>query len=610
MAVMEKMKVLCGVLMVLVGVAASAMAEGDALLTWRLADGSTVTETRPLEAQGDVSSLTVPAAEIRAKKAKSLLVTPSFGRARKGEAGYWFSPYGYYGEWDCDNGTFVPWRERMNMPMYGWATPRGAHLAVITGLKCYPRMSVTATNGAYAVSCEVGEELCRNPYEDFRIAFHRRAPGTSYGALAGIYRDRQLARGAVKALAERVKANPVLKRAVESPEIRIRQAWKPVPSPVKWQTPSNEPPVKAVVTFDRVCDIVRELKRQGVASAELCLVGWNVGGHDGRWPQYFPAEPKLGGDAGLRKAIACAKEAGYLIVPHGNYIEGYTVADNWDWANAAKDEKGEPQLAGSFCWGGGQPVRLCPRRAYEAYCAPLMPQLADVGFTGIGYFDVVSILHGTACFDPAHPCTRAEGAAWWGKYAAEVQKALGGFASEGAVDHFAGNLDSVLYASFDTEEKVVAHHGKGGLVKRLVPIFQLAYNGIIVQNPFTTTVNFTAQPRASFLKLLEFGGRPNFYFNSKFLTDPKKDWMGKNDLRCGTDEELRWSVAKVKEGADLYAQLLPLQYAFMTGHERLADGVFRTTWANGWSVVVNYSDKAFEGAGVTVGALDWRLFQK
>ena len=590
--------------------AASASAADDALLTWTLADGSTVAETRPLEAHGDVSSLTVPAAEIRAKRAKGLVVTPSFGRAQKGEAGYWFSPYGHYGEWDCDNGTFAAARERMNMPMYGWATPRGAHLAVITGLKCYPRLSVTAKNGAYAVSCELVEELCRNPYEDFRIEYHRRAPGTSYGALAGIYRDRQIARGAVKTLAERAQANPVLKRAVEAPEIRIRQAWKPVPSPVKWQAPSNEPPVKAVVTFDRVCDIVRELKRQGVASAELCLVGWNIGGHDGRWPQYFPAEPKLGGDAGLKKAIACAKEAGYLIVPHGNYIEGYTIANNWDWANTAKDEKGEPQLAGSVCWGGGQPVRLCPQRAFEAYCGPLMPQLKDVGFTGVGYFDVVSILHGTACFDPAHPCTRAEGAAWWGKYAAEVQRALGGFASEGAVDHFAGNLDSVLYASFESEEKIVARHGKGGLPKRLVPVFQLAYNGIIVQNPFTTTVNFTAQPRASFLKLLEFGGRPNFYFYSKFMTDPKRDWMGKNDLRCGTDEELRWSVARVKEGADLYAELLPLQYAFMTGHEKLADGVFRTEWSNGWSIVVNYKNEAFAAPGGEVEAQGWRLFRK
>ena len=594
---------------ILASVVDAAAAE-DARLTWVLADDSVVTETRRLEEKGDVSGLTVPAAEIRAKKAKGLVVTPSFGHAAKGESGYWFSPFGYYGEWDCEKGAFVAARERMSMPMYGWATPRGAYLAIITGLAHYPRLKVEAKDGRYSVSCELDEELCKEATEDFRIEFHRRASGTGYGALAAIYRDYQLARGAVKPLAERVKANPILKRAVEAPEIRIRQAWKPVPSPVKWQTPTNEPPVKPVVTFDRLQDIVRELKRQGVADAELCLVGWNIGGHDGRWPQYFPAEPKLGGDAGLKAAVRCAHDAGYLIVPHGNFIEGYTIGDNWDWANAAKDEKGEPQLAGKLCWGGGQPVRLCPRRAYEVYCTGLMKQLADVGFTGIGYFDVVSILRGTNCFDPAHPCTRAEGAAWWGKYAAEVQKTLGGFASEGSVDHFAGNLDSVLYASMDTPEKIAELRAKGGLAKAHVPIFQLVYNGIIVQNPFTTTVNFTAQPRTAFLKFIEYGGRPNFYFYSKFMSDPKRDWMGKNDLRCGTDEELRWSVGKIREGAEIYAKLRHLQYAFMTNHERLASGVTRTTWSTGESIVVNDTDASYAlPDGTAVPARDWRLIQ-
>ena len=102
--------------------AVDAAAAEDARLTWKLADGSVVAETRRLEEKGDVSSLTVPAAEIRAKKAKGLVVTPSFGHAARGEAGYWFSPYGYYGEWDCEKGAFVAERERMSMPMYGWAT--------------------------------------------------------------------------------------------------------------------------------------------------------------------------------------------------------------------------------------------------------------------------------------------------------------------------------------------------------------------------------------------------------------------------------------------------------------------------------------------------------
>jgi len=168
---------------------------------------------------------------------------------------------------------------------------------------------VTASRGDYAVAATLQEELCREPYEDLVIEYHCRPAGTPYADLAKIYRKHQLDHGAVKPFRERFAANKILEKAIFAPEIRIRQAWKPVPSPVLHQAPENEPPVKPMVTFDRAKDIVDELKRQGVADAELCLVGWNVGGHDGRWPQYFPSEPELGGDARLREAIAYARNA-------------------------------------------------------------------------------------------------------------------------------------------------------------------------------------------------------------------------------------------------------------------------------------------------------------
>jgi len=45
-------------------------------------------------------------------------------------------------------------------------------------------------------------------------------------------------------------------------------------------------------------------------------VGWNRGGHDGRDPQIFPAEPALGGDAGLRETIRHGQSLGYQMVAH------------------------------------------------------------------------------------------------------------------------------------------------------------------------------------------------------------------------------------------------------------------------------------------------------
>ena len=221
----------------------------------------------------------------------------------------------------------------------------------------------------------------------------------------------------------------------------------------------------------------------------------------------------------------------------------------------------------------------------------------------MGYFDTVTILLAPKCDDPRHKCSRADSAKWWGRCAALTRKAFGGFASEGSLDHFAGETDSVLYASFGDPRKK-----NKGLVDGMIPVWQIVYNGFIVQNPFTTTVNFTAQDRYSRLKLLEYGGRPNFYFYSKFVSDGT-DWMGDSDLRCGTDKELQDSVAKIKEGWDIYAKLNYLQYLFMEKHERLAEDVFCTTWSDGSRLVTNYGAKPYACAGRTIGPEDWSLIK-
>jgi hypothetical protein len=291
---------------------------------------------------------------------------------------------------------------------------------------------------------------------------------------------------------------------------------------------------------------------------------------------------------------------GYLIVPHGNYIDAYRIADSWDEEWLAKTaDGGLPKGSGS--WGGGRSYRICPKRAYERFMSRDMWRMGAYGFKGLGYFDVVSIVPADECHDPRHPLTRAEGAEWWGKSAALSKRIFGGFASEGAFDHFVGNLDSVLYVSFKdpTAENV-------GLVDRIAPFVQLAYNGVFVMNPFTRTVNFTAQEKFWQLKLIEFGGRPVFYFYSKFKRDGK-NWMGDGDLGCATDAELSASVEKIKEGADIYAMLSPLQYEFMEEHDSLGGGVWRTTYSNGTHVYVNYGKCASTVDSISIPAESWAI---
>ena len=78
--------------------------------------------------------------------------------------------------------------------------------------------------------------------------------------------------------------------------------------------PENEPEMHVASTFRDVSDLLDEFHKRGIDEAEFCLVGWNKSGHDGRWPQAFPVEEKLGGEEELRKLTEKAKRMGFRRV--------------------------------------------------------------------------------------------------------------------------------------------------------------------------------------------------------------------------------------------------------------------------------------------------------
>ena len=151
--------------------------------------------------------------------------------------------------------------------------------------------------------------------------------------MAAVYRQYQLDRGEVRPIKERAAERPELAYAAKAPEVRVRLGWKPVPSPVPEQNAENEPEMHVAITFERFKQIVDEFQRQGIKEAEFCLVGWNIGGHDGRYPQIFPPDERLGGEQGLKDAVAYAQSKGYQVVCHQNYSDAYRasqIGGLWD----------------------------------------------------------------------------------------------------------------------------------------------------------------------------------------------------------------------------------------------------------------------------------------
>ena len=537
-----------------------------------------------------------------------ITITPDFATARKGEPGYWVFPNNAYGTFKAENGHVSS--SHMTMPIFGMKTPRCAFWAMGTGMKHSMHVEAVAKDGAYAVRAyypftpDWMGEVPDRPYEDFAIEFRFLSKGEDdYSGMARAYRSYQLGRGACRPLAERAKERPELAYAARCPEVRIRQAWKQVPSPVPEQVVQNEPPVKPVVTFDRVCDIVDESRRQGIVSQELCLVGWNVGGHDGRFPQIFPVEPTLGGEDRLKNCIRHAQETGYQIVGHGSFRDCYMIADTWDSEYVVEKNSDGTLRRGKLTWGGGRLFTMCPQRAYERFCPKQCAEMAALGFRGLFYIDVATSRSLYPCLDPRHPLNSSQRAVWEANILNELTRTFGGAASEGGFDFCIGSVDSALTIQWAKPFDVSCPE----MVDRYVPFWQLVYHGIVLSTPFRTMINCTANPdRRYLLKLAEFGGRPTYYWHSWFVTG-RPPSMGTIDLEATTDEKRRQSVAWVKEGCDEYGRRNDLQFCFMDRHEVLRDGLVRITYSNGAKMLVNYNSEIRKADGVEVAGMSYSV---
>ncbi|MDD4871085.1 MAG: DUF5696 domain-containing protein [Kiritimatiellae bacterium] len=526
------------------------------------------------------------------RNTKYIEVVADFAKARKGDDGYFVIGNGMLGRFTRDNGSFS--LRSIPLPLYGMKTPNKTFLAVMNGLEYDCTIESRAKGGAYEVFPRyLIKDMGFEPYEDIEIDFYTLTGNdANYSGMARLYRALKLESGVVKPLAERVKKYPLLDYISQSMEVRARLAWKPVPSPIEYQTRDNEPKVTAYITFDRMKQVVAAARKAGIEKLQFCLVGWNIGGDDGRLPDLFPVEPTLGGETKLRELIREILDAGYLVTCQSNSNDAYTIADSYSDNIVCKNPDGSLQVYA--VWGGGRTHNVCAQMSWHYFAQKDLPRVHDLGFKGAHFFDVLSCVIPYDCHDLRHPCNRRQYAFYMNKIMQHARDTFGASQSEGPFDHVAGTLDFALYTSFNIMGKFPE------LIDRAIPFWEIAYNGIIMSNPSAQTVNFPIKDAKTRLKYVEFGGRPVLYYNATFQrTDG--NWMGKVDLRCETDEQIEESMKTFKVAQDEYAKFKRLQFVYFDSHDEIVPDVFLSKYADGTEIVCNYNTaKDFDYKGQTI----------
>ena len=520
------------------------------------------------------------------KEAKQLRVLPGFAKAKAGDEGFFITPRNI----EMNGDLLVRFSEHPDahhqyeapiMSCFGVRTPEVSALVRIERNYKYAFV-LDIQDGWY--SLELLFDFTKNDpvYDDIRIEILPLAPNATLGDMATAERQLRLDRGEIVTLSEKCKTDAV-DYARKYPLIRIRMGWKQSPSPVKHQTVENEPEMHAVVTFARVRDIADALKEKGVEGAELQLVGWNIGGHDGRFPQLMPPEEKLGGMEELKKTIAYVKSLGYRISLHTNTIDATEIANTFTWDDIVVTREGEYAQIGHY--SGGYAYHVCLEKQLKNAKRDL-PEVAELGLNGVHFTDVISIVVPDTCCSKEHPCYTADGIRLAQENIHFTRELFGAFSSEGCMDFALKEMDYGLYVSFGD-----------GFGKRsnpisdlLVPFFELTYHGIILYNPVSPTVNYPIKPPADILTFRMRGGRPSFYFHSKFRYG-EPNWMGDIDLVATDNASMNRAAQIIADSLREYEQLRDLQLVHMKDYELLDNGIHVATYFDGTRMIGNFSDQ-------------------
>ena len=533
-------------------------------------------------------------------------VIPDFMTARTGDEGYWIDARGAYGRFERDSGSYENDRAGW-MPIFGLKRGDSLWYGQVMKWRCDYRFRVDATNGVYRAYPRFGVAGVREYYPVYQdiVIDYRRLDGAEadYVGYAKAYRKYQFENAGIRMARDRAKTNPVTKYLLDSFVIRISQHCRKqvLSDHTLRMTRANEQPLLVHMPFLITGDLMQQLHDAGVDKATFLSAGWTSGGYDGRYPDMFPVEPAIGGEAGFRALAKRCRALGFQMSAEVDYTEMYGPADRFDLDLACRFANGQ-YPDGGF-WPGGLAYNLCTKKALDlGWCQMDFARLRDVIGDGPLFFDVMSAIEPRRCGHPAHRMTSDDMGGVYSRLFDMAQKTMGGAASECGFDLGIRHLDYVNYLWH--EIGILKHDVFKGFQSGVFPVWELVYHGVVFYTSDRYLQNHTYgnedRSNGAFdfgwgvydrkedpykaLKHIEFGSRPILYTHT-FDDIP--------------------SIVKAFEE---YRPVRHLQQEEMTGHCEVAKGVFETSYGDGSRTVCNFNGESVAVAGVQIPPMGYVLF--
>lgn len=360
--------------------------------------------------------------------------------------------------------------------------------------------------------------------------------------------------------------------------------------------------VEPLTTYAQAGDIADAVLAAGVSNLKLRYTGWLAGGVEHAFPDRVRLEDALGNRQQFEALVDRLKTGGVGFYPDVAFLYAYRNRF-FDRFIAARDASRtvDRRVAeiydfnpATFQIRRNRAYVLSPRRL-ERTIESFLLSYTGYGLEGISVKDMGVSVNSDNREKERDYVGREEASEIVARQASRMVDAGLSVITDG------GNAYMLPYV--DAITGIPAKSSEWDIIDKSVPFMQIVLHGFV--DYAGDPINLSPRTRESILRMVEVGACPLFtwcYANSEAVKNSDYDRF--YALHYGD-----WLNPAIGLYAAVNSVLKEVRDQTIIDHGELAEGVLQTTYANGYSVVVNYREREYEADGVHVPALSFRLLE-
>ncbi len=338
--------------------------------------------------------------------------------------------------------------------------------------------------------------------------------------------------------------------------------------------------VQPLTTYKDTMNILDDLKKSDVRDIVVNYHDWYSEAIDGKIPISASTIRKLGGSKGFNELIAYSKDNEVKLCPQVDFLK--ILKGNLNFlkiSNEARTLGTTPAKVfgyklSTYFRDIGRPVyNLMMPNKLGKVLTRFTNSYRNYNINGIGLDTISSMVYSD--FSNGNLSTRQETETRWIDTLKLMKKEYGTVVASAPNAYALPYVDYIFDVPADSSHYYIEDD--------TIPFYQMVIRGV---KPYTIeSFNFSADKNTKMLRAIETGANPHY------------EWVGQDtSLLRETKYEGLYSagyeswMSTAKEDFAVFKKLYDkIQSSTITDHNKLAEGVFKSVYDNGVSVIVNYS---------------------